>query len=82
MAHTFNPSTQEAEAGETFCVAGNSSLPEIIPGQVPKLWRNPVSKHKQASIETIKRISSRKEGFFSTQIFNDIENHRAHIILL
>ena len=63
VAHTFNPSTHKAEAGETLMVPGNSSLQELISGQARKLQRNPVSKQKIASTQTIQRISSRVEGF-------------------
>ena len=42
-AHTFNPTSQEAEAGGSLCVPGEPGLQELAPGQAPKLWRNPVS---------------------------------------
>ena len=44
VAHTFNPSTQEAEAGESLWVQGQPGLQKWVPGQAPKLQRNPVSK--------------------------------------
>ena len=39
--HAFNPSTQEAETGESLGVQGQ---PGLVLGQAPKLQRNPVSK--------------------------------------
>ena len=50
VAHSFNTSTQEAEAGGSLCVRGQPGLQEVVPGQNPKLQRNPVSKTKQNKI--------------------------------
>ena len=44
VAHTFNPSTWEAETGRSLWVRSQPGLQELIPGQAPKLLRNPVSK--------------------------------------
>ena len=41
--HAFNPSTQEAETGESLGVQGQ---PGLVLGQAPKLQLNPVSKKK------------------------------------
>ena len=45
--HTFNPSTQEAETGRSLWVQGQRGLWELVPGQIPKLQKNLVSKHTQ-----------------------------------
>ena len=46
VARTFNPTTREGEAGGSLWVLGQPGLQELVPGQVPKLQRNPVSKNK------------------------------------
>ena len=43
LAHAFNPSTREAEAGRTLWVRGQPGLQELVSGQAPKLQRNPVT---------------------------------------
>ena len=43
---TFIPSMQEAEAGGSLWVWGQTSLQELVLGQVPKLWRNSVLENK------------------------------------
>ena len=47
VAHTFNPSTREAVAGGSLWVWGQSGLQELVPGQDPKLQRNPVLKNQK-----------------------------------
>ena len=47
VAGAFNPSTWEAEAGGCLGVRGQPGLQELIPGQAPKLQRNPVMKKKK-----------------------------------
>ena len=44
LVHAFNPSTREAEAGESVWVWGQPGLLQLAPGQAPKLQRIPVSK--------------------------------------
>ena len=46
VPHTFNPSTQEAEAGGSLWVWGQPGLQELVLGQAPKLQGNPVLKTK------------------------------------
>ena len=46
MVHAFNPNTQEAEAGGSLSLRPDWST-EQVPGQAPKLQRNPVLKNKQ-----------------------------------
>ena len=46
VVHTFNPSTQDAEAGGSLWVWGQPALQELTPGQAPKLQRNPVLKNQ------------------------------------
>jgi hypothetical protein len=52
VAHIFNPSTWEAEAGEFLSLSPAWST-EFVPGQ-PGLQRNPVSKNKQTNKQTQK----------------------------
>ena len=54
--HAFNPSTQEAEAGESLWVWGQPGLPELVPGQAPKLQRNPVSIHQKNALLRLNKI--------------------------
>ena len=46
VGDTFNPSTREAEAGGSLEVRGQPDLQELVPGQAPKLQRNPVLENK------------------------------------
>ena len=43
MAHAFNPSTREVEAGGSLGVRGQLGLQGLVSGQAPKLQRNLVS---------------------------------------
>ena len=47
VAHAFNSSTREAEPGGSLWVRDQPGLQELVPGQVPKLHRNPVSKKEK-----------------------------------
>ena len=38
VAHFFNPSTREAEAGKSLCIQDQPGLQELVPGQAPKIW--------------------------------------------
>ena len=51
VAYAFNPNTWEAEAGGSLWVLGQPGLQELVPGQAPKLQRNPVSKNKKRERE-------------------------------
>ena len=62
-ATTLRHNTQEAEARGTLLVPGNSSLHELIPWQTPKIQRNLVSKQKEASKQTIKKIVLGRKNF-------------------
>ena len=55
VAGAFNPSTWEAEAGGCLGVRGQPGLQELIPGQAPKLQRNPVSKNQTKKKKTEER---------------------------
>ena len=44
VMHVFNPSTLEEEAGGCLWVWGQPCLQELVPGQAPKLQKNPLSK--------------------------------------
>ena len=46
VAYAFNPSSWKAEAGGSLRVQGQTGLQELVPGQAPKLHRNPISKKK------------------------------------
>ena len=46
VVHTFNPSTQEAEACGSLWIRGQPGLQEIVSEQAPKLQSNPVSKNQ------------------------------------
>jgi hypothetical protein len=59
VAHTFNPSTREAEAGGFLSLRPAWST-EWVPGQ-PGLQRNPVSK-KQKKKQTNKKKQQKKEN--------------------
>ena len=41
MAHAFNPSTREAEAGGSLGVRGQPNIKELVPGQAPKATEKP-----------------------------------------
>ena len=61
VVHTFNPSTQEAEAGGSLWVRGQPGLQKLIPGQAPKLQWNPALKnHKKDSTSDVCIISPNK----------------------
>ena len=47
VTHAFDPSTRGAEASSFLWVRSQPGLQEIVPGQVPKLQKNPVSKKKK-----------------------------------
>ena len=51
VAHAFNPSPWEAEAGGSLGVRGQPGLLELVPGKAPKLQRNPVSKNQKRERE-------------------------------
>ena len=63
VAHTFNPSTQEAEAGGTLLGPGNSSLHELITWQTIKILRNPVTKQKHQANKQSKELVLERKGF-------------------
>ena len=46
VAHAFNLSAREAEAGGSLRVQDQPGLQELVPGQASKLQRNSVSKNK------------------------------------
>ena len=50
LAHAFNPSTREAEAGVSLWVRGLPGLQELVPGQAPKLQRNNISKNQKKKL--------------------------------
>ena len=60
-AGNFNPRTQEGEAGGSLCVPGQSGLQELVPGQAPKIQRNPVSKNKKQT-KKLKKIKTGQCG--------------------
>ena len=66
VAHTFNPSTQEAEAG-VFLSSRPAWSTERVPGQ-PELQRNPVSKNqtktKQKQKQNFKCLNKEAEEDF------------------
>ena len=43
LAHNFNPSTRESEAGESLWVRGQPGLKELVPGQLGLLHRETLS---------------------------------------
>ena len=47
VVHAFNPSTWEGEVGGSLWVQGHLGLKKLVPGQVPKLQRNPVLKSQK-----------------------------------
>ena len=47
VAHAFNPSTREAEAGGSLWVRGQPGLQELVPGQAPKITEKPCLKKKK-----------------------------------
>ena len=55
VAHAFNPSTREAEAGASLGVRDQPGLQELVPGWSPKLQRKPVSKNKNKNKQTNKK---------------------------
>ena len=57
VAHAFNPSTWEAKASRSLWVQGQPGLQQLVPGQAPKLQRNPVLK-KTKQNKKIKTKSS------------------------
>lgn len=57
VAHAFNPSTWEAEAGQP-------GLQELVPGQTPKLQRNPVSKTKTKQQKTQNKEEGKTQNIF------------------
>ena len=44
VAHALNPSIQEAEAGESLWVRGQSGLTELVPGHLGLLHRETLSR--------------------------------------
>ena len=43
VAHAFNPSPREVEAGRYLCVRGQPGLQELVPGQLVLLHRKTLS---------------------------------------
>ena len=75
VAHAFNPSTQEAEAGESLWV---QSQPSTVKGQTTKLQRNPVlEKQKQKTKQTKKEEplhDNKFQNFNGKEAFLEIYN--------
>ena len=63
MAHAFNHSTWEAEAGISLSVRGQLGLQELVPGQAPKLQRNPVLKNQKKKKKIHPDVSVALEPF-------------------
>jgi hypothetical protein len=59
VAHAFNPSTQEAEAGG-FLSSRPAWSTEWVPGQPRATQRNPVSKKKQKQKQKQNKIKQKK----------------------
>ena len=47
VAYAFNPSTWEAEAGESLRVQGQPGLQELVPGQLELLQRDTLSQKRK-----------------------------------
>ena len=64
VAHAFNPSTWEAEAGESLLVRDLPGLQELVPGQAPKQHRETLSQ------KTKKKKKKKKEKQSKTKDAN------------
>ena len=81
MAHTFNPSTQEAEAGGSLWVRGQPGLQDLVPEHAPKLQRNPVSKRKKKTPNSYTHIDTYMLPHKHVHMYTNVNTHTQPILM-
>ena len=64
VAHAFNPTIWEAQAGGSLWVRGQIGLQDLVPEQVPKVQRNLVLKNQNKN-QTNKQTKKKLEEFLA-----------------
>ena len=67
VAHAFNPSTEEAEAGGSLWVRGQPDLQELVRGQEPKTTENPCLEKSKKEKKKKKEKEKKKRKERKTQ---------------
>ena len=70
MAHAFNPSTREAEAGGSLGVRGQPNIKELVPGQAPKAKDKPCLVKQKKKKTTKKRLIQKQTQMLVVYTFN------------